>query len=217
MGRKGGGNILMAFGVVLALISGAAVFFVVQLNVAKGKEIPERPVVVALVDIPERTVITPDKVTVQQWPENIIPPGAIAKVEGVNGKFAKGKLLAKVAILDSQIAGIATEGAEKGPATPASAPGKSVQVAPEFNPNLIEKGKVLVAVTYPSAVPLIKAGAVFPGSRVDIIVEAPGLLGPQIAPVFRNIEVKFIGSVTSTTEAGATKVDSVLVFAVPPQ
>jgi len=38
-----------------------------------------------------------------------------------------------------------------------------------------------VAVNYPSAVPLIQAGAVHPGDRVDIIVKAPGTLGRAIA------------------------------------
>ncbi|MSQ15513.1 MAG: hypothetical protein EXR50_06590 [Dehalococcoidia bacterium] len=217
MGRKSGGNILMAFGVVLALTAGAVVFFVVQLNVAKSAEIPKRPVVVVAgpADLSERVIITADKVVLQQWPEDMIPPTAASKVEDVVGKFSKTKLFAKQAVLSSQIAGFT--GATDGPAKPGT--GGSLTSSKEAEiAYTIEKGKVLVAVSYPSAVPLILAGAVHAGDRVDIIVKAPGTLSDQIATIFRNIEIKAIGSISTAAStdpkalAGGT-----LIFAVTPQ
>lgn len=216
MGRKSGGNILMAFGVVLALSAGAVVFFVMQLNVAKSAEIPKRPVVVALTDINERTIIGADKVVVQMWPEDIIPPTSESNVSNVTGKFAKTKLYAKQAILTSQVAGLTgatpTDGAAPKAAGSLTAT-KEAEIA-----YTLEKGKVLVAVEYPSAVALIQAGAVHPGDRVDIIVKAPGTLGEQIAPVFRNIEVKAIGTISASAASDPKALaGGTLIFAVPPQ
>lgn len=208
----------MAFGVVLALSAGAVVFFVMQLNVAKSAEIPKRPVVVVAgpADILERTIITADKIKVEQWPEDIIPPTALRTPEEVTGKFAKTRLYAKQAVLNTHVAGL---GSSPAVATGAAAPAggaASVGAKQADIAYTLEKGKVLVAVSYPSAVPLIQAGAVHPGDRVDIIVKTPGTLGEQIAPIFRNIEIRAIGSVAITADPKAVA-SGTLIFAVPPQ
>ncbi len=209
----------MAFGVVLALSAGAVVFFVMQLNVAKSAEIAKRPVVVVAgpTDINERAIITADKVKEEMWPEDIIPPTAISKAADVVGKFSKTKLYAKQTILTSQVAGFTGAAAVDGASAPKGTGSLTATKEAEIAYTL-EKGKVLVAVDYPSAVSLIQAGAVHPGDRVDIIVKAPGTLGDQIAPVFRNIEVKAIGTIsTSTASDPKALAGGTLIFAVPPQ
>jgi Flp pilus assembly protein CpaB len=76
MNRRRVGFILIGAGVVLALTVGIVVFMEVseseQLKAAQAK----RWVAVASTDIPERTVIAGEQVTLVQVPDAVVPPGA---------------------------------------------------------------------------------------------------------------------------------------------
>lgn len=214
MGSRRGGNILMALGVVLAVIGGGLAFVMTQTAVGNAQrvEVPKKDVVMAKADITEGTILTTDKLELVKWPEDVIPPGAITDMKDLQGKFAKVRIGARSPLNQSQIGGkdvdkLATQPAPAGQTTAAKGP---KVVEQEY---LLEKGQVLVAVTYPSASALIQAGAVKPGSRVDVIVRTPGATSDQIAPVFRNIQIRAIGSVNPDTE----KAGNTLIFAVPPQ
>ncbi|MBI4497513.1 MAG: hypothetical protein HY689_06420 [Chloroflexi bacterium] len=212
MGSRRGGNILMALGVVLAIIGGGIAFVLSQTAVSRASqvEVPKRPVVLARLNISEGTVITSDKVEIIQWPENLIPSGTVTDSKDLEGKFARVPIGARTPLNISQLAGRDLQQLPLHTAA-GEAPAKVPDVVqPEF---LLEKGQVLVAVNYPSAGELIKAGALKAGSRVDIVVRAPGVNGEQLRPVFRNIQVRGVGSALPGQEAAGGS----LIFTVPPQ
>lgn len=219
MGRKRGGTLLMAFGVVLSLLAGGIVFFIASTATAPAAPIPTKEVVVAAgADIPERTLITQAQVQVVQMPESIIPGGAVLKLEDVVGKFAKEKIRARTAVIAAQLATTGKPGetppiAQPSPAAASGAkppPVKLVDAA--FT---LDKGKVMVAVDYPEAAKLVSAGILRPGNKVDIYVKAPGVSSEQMALIFSNMEIKAIGDLTQTDETKAAS--STLIFIVSPQ
>jgi len=224
MGRKRGGTVLMALGVVLALISGLVVFFVTQTATAAPPEVPTRDVVVARIEIKERTRITPDMLQVAKIPENVIPPGTFSTVEEVSGKWAKENVHVRTAVIGTVLA--VTD--QSVPAISASAPagGGTLGGGAPPVPKLIdaaftlEPGKTMVAVTYPEAAKLASAGILKAGNKVDVYVKAPGINGDQMALIFSNMEIKAIGDLnTGTKESGAKEVapSATLIFITTPQ
>ena len=215
MGSRRGGNILMALGVVLALIGGGLSFVMTQNAVgnAQRTEVKTGPVIVAKEDLPLGTIITSAKVQELQWPEGSIPPGTATKMEDLEGKFTKVRIVQRSPINVSEIAGKDLPKVAIQPAPAGQPPVKvPTTVDPEF---LLEKGQVLVAVDYPSAGAMIRAGAIKAGARVDIIVKTPGATSEQIAPIFRNIQIRGIGSVNPDGAGSGT--GTTLIFAVEPQ
>ena len=89
MARKRSGTVLMALGVVLALISGAIVFLISQTATAAPVETPMVDVVVARVEIKERTKITADMLLEVKMPEGVRPRTAKTKKADVVDKWAR--------------------------------------------------------------------------------------------------------------------------------
>ena len=217
--RKGGGKVLMALGVVLALLSGGVVFFIASTSAAAGsREIPMKAVLVTRTEIAERALITDDLLDVIQLPEDGIPPGAILGTERAKLKdtFAKTRIYARTPIQLSQVT--ARKPVEppdlqpKPPGAPAvgtPAPTFAVPVSA-----LLEKGRTMVAVDYPEASKLISAGVLRPGDKVDIYVKTPGTSGDQLAMIFFNKEIKAIGSISQTDQAAPSPT---LLFIDSPQ
>lgn len=226
MGKKrGGGTVLMALGVVLALISGGVVFFIAQTATAAPTEVPRKSIVVARVDIAERTIITKDLVLSKDWPIDVIPAKTILDFKDVENKFAREKIRAGNPILEGQIATKPGEpppatqpGAAAGAAGPGLGGGKPPPVKQVDAAYILDKGKTLVAVDYPEAAKLITAGLLRPGNKVDIYVRvaAPGGVAgsEQFALLYPNLEIKAIGTLAQTEEAAPS---STLIFMVPLQ
>lgn len=215
--KAGGGKVLMALGVVLALISGGVVFFVASTATAGPKEVVTKPVVVARNEIAERTIITDALLDIVVMPEDVIPPGAILKKEDVIDKFAKAKIYPRTAIFVDQIAARKPGDAPAVQPTPvggAPAPTTKPVVQDVTAAYTIEKGRTIVAVDYPEASKLISAGILRPGDKVDIYVKAPGASGEQLALIFSNKELKAVGNITQTDKAAASPT---LLFIDTPQ
>src|ERR1041384_2656138 len=85
MGRRRSGMLLIVLGVVLALVAALATGFVVlqAANAPRQVEVPKQPVVVAVRDIPANTLVAPTWVQVKDSPINLIPQGAVVKVDDV--------------------------------------------------------------------------------------------------------------------------------------
>ena len=219
MGRKRSGTVLMAFGVVLALLSGAIVFFISQTATAAPVETPLVKVVVARTEIKERTKITADMVKVADMPEPTKPRNAWTKVEDVVGKWARENIHEGTPLLDLSLAvtpetlAAAPPVAEKGagPSPGGGQPAKPKLVDAAFT---LKPGQTMVAVDYPEASKLVAAGILQPGNKVDIYVKAPGLTSDQMALIYSNVEIKAIGDLTKTTEALPS---ATLIFVVEPQ
>ena len=63
------------------------------------------PVWVVMTDIKRSDLLTMQNLKLEQWPKEKIPPGALSKLEEVNGKRAKVALYAGEAVLDKKILG----------------------------------------------------------------------------------------------------------------
>ncbi|MDO8674099.1 MAG: Flp pilus assembly protein CpaB [Dehalococcoidia bacterium] len=197
MGRKRGGCLLMALGVVVALIAGGIAFYVVTVASTRTAEVPTRAVLVAAVNIPERTLINASMLRVQQWPPENVPPGSLNTIEAGANKFSTMPIFVGQAVLGSQIAD--TKG------------GSGVAYA-------LEPGKELVAVNLSGAAGIISSGAVRAGDVIDLIVNTPGSNGNQVAPTMQNLRIYAIGSVLAGAKAGAGAGPSNLfLFQVTPQ
>ena len=216
MGGAGGGKVLMALGVALALIGGIIVFVIAQTSTSDVPVIPVKAIVVASIDIPERTKIAADQVRLIETPEAIVAqiPGAVLRVEDVADKWAKETIYAGTPVLGVQLAIIGDPDERLPEIQPGQAP------VPKVAPELIDaaftlkKEETVVAVDYPEAVKLITAGILQPGDRVDIYVRAPWQEGEQIALIYPNMEIKAIGKLTQTAQAAPS---ATLVFVVEPQ
>src|SRR4051812_25346107 len=91
-------------GIVLALLAGLATWIVLSRARALG---PNSAVVVAAVDIPERTLITAGNVsrllTIQQLPTNQVPPGALIDPQAALGKALSAPIAAHDVLVDSKL------------------------------------------------------------------------------------------------------------------
>ncbi|MBI2865004.1 MAG: Flp pilus assembly protein CpaB [Chloroflexi bacterium] len=181
MGRKRGGCVLMILGAVVALIAGGMAFLLLARASSRPDDVPKRPVLVAAVNIPERTLVNAGMLRVQQWPQENIPPGALTAIDAGANKFSVMPLFAGQPVLGSQVAD--TKG------------GSGVAYA-------LEKGKVLVAVNLGGAGGIISSGAIHAGDVVDLVVIAPGTNSNQVATTMQALKIFAIGSVGAGAKAG---------------
>ncbi len=63
------------------------------------------PVWVAMADIKPNDPLTPQNLKLEQWPKEKIPPGALSKLEEIDGKRTKTALYQGEAVLDKKLAG----------------------------------------------------------------------------------------------------------------
>lgn len=103
---------------------------------------------VALKDISLGDPVTPQMIKLEDWPKDKVPPGALSKLDQVEGRRPRGKILAGMVLMDSALL---SKGASDQGAT-----------------GLIPKGYRVV----PVKVDLVSGGAslIRPGDRVDILV-----------------------------------------------
>jgi pilus assembly protein CpaB len=121
---------------------------------AKRNAAPEGPagdtqaILVAMADIGMGDLLTSQVLKLEQWPKDKVPPGAISRVEDIEGRRTRTKLYANEPILDSKLMG---KGASQQGATA-----------------LIPKGYRVV----PVKVDLVSGGSslILPGDRVDVMV-----------------------------------------------
>jgi len=220
MARKRSGTVLMALGVVLALISGAIVFFISQTATAAPVETPMVDVVVARVEIKERTKITADMLLEVKMPEGVRPRTAKTKKADVVDKWARENIHEGTPLVEVSLAvtpetlASATPVAEKGAGSSPVGGGQAAKPKLVDAAFTLKPGQTMVAVDYPDAAKLVAAGILQPGNKVDIYVKAPGLTSEQMARIYSNVEIKAIGDLTKTQEATPS---AILIFVVEPQ
>ena len=146
MGRRRAGIFLTVFGIILAIVVGAAVFTLSQQAAAAGKEETES-VIVVLAPIPERTVISATSVGVIDAPRSVVPPSALKRIEDAVGKMTLSNMYPGDWVLSNRIAD--TKGAS----------GRSFTIEP---------GEVIV--TFPASDIITATGAVKTGDYVDVLI-----------------------------------------------
>ncbi|HEY6957767.1 MAG TPA: Flp pilus assembly protein CpaB [Candidatus Limnocylindria bacterium] len=140
--------IFLLAGVLLAGLTGVALY-----QVASTPNLPStsaaKPainVVIARVQLPPRTVLTADMLTVKSYPADLVPPGSFTTVLDAAGKTTSVQIAASQPIVRDVL---------------------SAAGAPEVTSLVIESGKVLVA--FPTNDPLTGAGLVSVGDTVDLL------------------------------------------------
>jgi pilus assembly protein CpaB len=118
-----------------------------------------QPVFVAMSDVELGDQLTSQVLKLDQWPRDKVPPGAVARIEDVEGRRARTKIYANEPILESKLLG-------KG----ASGQGATA---------LIPKGYRVVTVK----VDAVSGGGsmILPGDRVDVMIHVVGGSHPEIA------------------------------------
>ena len=189
--------IFLGLGVVLALLAGVLVFAMTQ-QVAAPKPVEQTvAVVVAKIDIPERTIITPQQVEVRDYPKSLVPSGAITSVDTAIRQTTLAKIPIGAPILSSQVV------------SGGGTTGQSLTLTP---------GKVRVA--FPISDSLSNAGQLLRGDRVDILatitppVATPGAGAPAVPLV---ASVPLTQSVVQNLEIIDIPVKGVLIFEVDHQ
>jgi Flp pilus assembly protein CpaB len=192
--------IFLGLGVVLALLAGILVFVVTQ-QVAAPKPVEETvAVVVAKIDIPERTIITPQQVETRDYPKSLVPSGAITSVDTAVRQTTLAKIPIGAPILSSQVV------------SGGGSTGQSLTLEP---------GKVRVA--FPISDALTNAGQLNRGDRVDILATitppaaTPAPLASGAIPVPVVPSVPLTQSVVQNLEVIDIPVKNVLIFEVDHQ
>jgi pilus assembly protein CpaB len=194
--------------VVLALGCGlVAAIGINQVMDARTKEVDQadkQPIFVAMTDVNANDELTAQNLKLEEWPKNIIPPGALTKLEDVEGKRCRVKIFAGEPILSSKLLG----------------ENESLGAAKE-----IPEGMRVVHVKVDPVTG--SSNLILPGDRVDVLVfRPPGndlhVLASKI--VLQDIKVFAVDTHTET-EYSRTKSDqsepitakTIALLVTPPQ
>lgn len=163
--------IFLGLGLLLAGLTGLSLYGVSQdvgaRQAAAASDIAQ--VVVARLDIATRAVLTGDMLTLQTYPKNLVPAGAVTNPADAVGQTTLSAIPSGAAVVRSQL--VSADGRS----------GASVT---------LEKGKVLVA--FPTTDPLTIAGLVRPGDRIDVlatVTSGTGELARKTQTTVQNLEV----------------------------
>jgi pilus assembly protein CpaB len=163
--------IFLGLGLLLAGLTGLSLYGVSQdvgtRQAAAASDTAQ--VVVARSDIATRAVLTAEMLTLQSYPKNLVPAGAVTNPADAIGLTTLSAIPSGAAVVQSQL--VAAGGRS----------GASVT---------LEKGKVLVA--FPTTDPLTIAGLVRPGDRIDVlatVTSGTGELARKTQTTVQNLEV----------------------------
>jgi Flp pilus assembly protein CpaB len=189
--------LFLGAGLILAILTGVALYGVAQQSASKGGAAPAAvntvPVLVAKTDIAARTVLSPDLLARRDFPADLVPAGAVTSDAAALGQTTLIPIAQGQAIVTGQLTDV--EGKHGASLT-------------------IEVGKVLVA--FPSADPLTANGLVSVGDKVDILATVAAGTGDAARATqttLQNLEVLDILGPTKDQPQRATA----LVFAVDHQ
>ncbi|MBI4320752.1 MAG: Flp pilus assembly protein CpaB [Chloroflexi bacterium] len=205
MSGKRSGFTLITLGVILALTVGAVTFFLTQR--AAQAEMPTSDVLVAVQEIPERSIIPASAIGSKKMPVEFIPAGALTRPEEAIGRMTPTKIYVGETVLVSKL--VDTKG----------------QAGLSF---VIEKGKVMI--TFPSS-NIVGLGIAKPGDTVDVVVTyRPGkgktpaqgqgiaeLLTPNVTQfTMQSLKIVTIGASSTPSQAQQSQ-PNFITFAVDPE
>jgi Flp pilus assembly protein CpaB len=154
-----GGRLLVMVGLLLGAITAFGTFMVLG-SVSEQPKIPTKSIVVALQNIPERTVVNTDVIGLKEWPEYALPSAYYERTEDVVGKLAISRIFPGQVVVPQQIV-------DKGKAGQAGSGSNASFV--------IAEGKFAMSFSAGDNV----AGSLQPGDYIDLMLTlAPGSLPP---------------------------------------
>lgn len=102
--RKRTGTLIMMVGVALAIVAGFIVFAMArQAKADRTAQIPQVLVVMASRDVPNGSAITADELTMQAFPSDFVPHGAVANPDQAIGKFTTTQITKGQIVLSNQL------------------------------------------------------------------------------------------------------------------
>lgn len=199
--RKRSGTLIILMGVAIALVAGLMVLsFTRQAAAQATAQVRQVYVVMAARDIAEGTPITSEALSIQAFPADFVPEGAIPAPEQAVGKFTATRITKGQIILANQL----------------SATKRSGNLALS-----IPAGKVAVAL--PMNDLMSTNGAVKAGDRIDILltidlvilqqqnpsgpavpIAASTAKNPVTQATLRNVEVLAVGEADTSGQSGST-------------
>ncbi len=196
MNRRTRTLIVVGVAVALAAVAAFGVLNVLQNRPVVQVEVAERHIVVAALEIPSGTMLTPDMVRLQAWPAESLVPGSFATPEEVVNRGVIDDVLANEPITEAKLAAVGT--------------GAGLQT-------IIPPGMRAVAVRVNDVIGV--AGFAGPGTHVDVVVTANIRSEYMSRVVVSNVEVLSAGANTDRNVAreGQTAPASVVTLLVTPQ
>jgi pilus assembly protein CpaB len=196
MNRRTRTLFVVGIAVVLAALAAFGVLRVLQNRPVVQVQVAERHIIVAALEIPAGTMITPDMVRLQAWPAESLVPGAFTTPEEVVNRGATSDILANEPITEVKLA--------------AAGSGAGMQT-------IIPPGMRAVAVRVNDVIGV--AGFAGPGTHVDVVVTANPGKEFMSRVVVSNVEVLSAGTQldrTQTREGNATPASVVTLLVTPP-
>jgi pilus assembly protein CpaB len=191
--KPGAGGIILA-AVALGLI---AVYIVYRRESNLEKQAKEHwiPIVVAREDIPARTKVTGDMVTLMPYPKDLLTPGAVQDRKEVEGRITMVRLKAKEQIRSSDLL----------------AEGQTPSIAYDIPVGMR-------AITIGASEIVAAGGAVKPGDHVDILAtySEPNTHQETTRMVLQDVRVLFVNQ-AETNPQGNTGAKSSMTLAVKPE
>lgn len=143
--------LLVVIGLALAAVSSVGVFYLLDQTSrpapATPTPMPMAKVVVAAKQIPERTAMTDDMLTIADWPQHLLPAGALTSTKDAVGAVTSSPLASGEIVLVSKIAGEV----------------EKIGLAPVVPPGLVTMALALPPVS-------AAAGALQDGDSVDVLI-----------------------------------------------
>jgi pilus assembly protein CpaB len=102
--RKRAATIIMMVGIAIALVAGLGVFAMArQAKADRTAQVPQVLVVMASRDIADGTAVTADSLTMQAFPADFVPHGAVAAPDDAIGKFTTTQITKGQIVLSNQL------------------------------------------------------------------------------------------------------------------
>jgi len=191
--KPGAGGIILA-AVILGLI---AAYMIYRLESNREKQAKEHwiPIVVARDDIPARTKVTGDMVTLMPYPKDLLTPGAIQDRKEVEGRITLARLKAKEQIRSSDLLPL----------------GQSPSIAYDIPDGMR-------AITIGASEVSAAGGAIKPGDHVDILATytEPATHQATTRLILQDVLVLFVNQ-AETNPQGQTGAKSSMTLAVKPE
>ncbi|HEV2972138.1 MAG TPA: Flp pilus assembly protein CpaB [Pirellulales bacterium] len=95
--------ILLALALGCGLVASIGISQVLQRNQDAGPAEETTPIWVAMADIKSGDLLSPQNLKLEQWPKEKVPPGALGKLEDIDGKHSRSAIFQGEAVLEKKL------------------------------------------------------------------------------------------------------------------
>jgi len=189
--RKRTGTLIMLAGVLLAVVAGMLVLGIVrQAHAERVAQVKQVLVVMAAKDIPDGTAVSADELSMQPFPADFVPAGAIAAPEQAVGKYTTTQITKGQIVLNDQLSTNIRAGE-----LALSVPSGKVAVALPMNDLMSANGAIKAGdrVDVLLTVDLQEIQAKLPGAAVTPVASSDNAKNPVTQMTLQDVEVLSVG------------------------